>query len=167
MVKTGTSMNQKTQSVSVTAPAFILHNITGIQKKLVICKTCTFIVIGSNINVLITRRFYLENYLKNISPEISNLARTLFCIFHYLFCNIWTSATLYIHRQSSRTILNILPLVTYYIATNFIVILITSIHGEHRSKLHWYNKKSRLKKTEQKRKNWFQLQCCLLLLTPK
>jgi len=161
MVRNGTSMNQKTQSVSVTAPAFIFHNITG-RQRLVICKTCTFLVIGSNTIFLITRRFYLENYLKNISPEISNLARTLFCIFHCLFCSIWTSATFF-HRQSSRTILNILPLII-----NFIVILITSIHWEHRSKLQSYNKKSRVKNTEQKkREKLTSTSMLVLLLTPK
>lgn len=121
MVRNGTSINQKTQSVSVTAPAFIFYNKTE-RQNLVICKSCICLVIGSNTIFFGYSSIYLENYLENISPEVSNLARTLFCIFPYLFCCSICTAVTFV------TILSVCPLVTNSITTNLIVILVTSIH---------------------------------------
>lgn len=79
---------------------------------------------------------YLENNLKHISPNSCSFASRLFVMGTWSFCCIRHVKIFSMHRNHEvGALLCIYTHIINTFTTNFVVILVASIHGKHRSKL--------------------------------
>lgn len=79
---------------------------------------------------------YLENYLKDITPEACRFTYMTLCIGAWDFGWVWHFGILAIWSRYTRTLLCIHLYIINSVTSSFLMILVTATHGEQWSKLH-------------------------------